>query len=109
MMSKLVNLITAVGILPLLFGAAPARAQTAVVDFSLLPAAQSVNVDQIFTVNITVDASVQAVDTVDAFVNFDPNFIKVCDASGNILADNATAPIMIQFRFEFILAIPFTS
>ncbi len=66
------------------------------VDFKLLPATQSVKVGTVFTVDIQVDPTAYAngTDGVQASVDFNTTFIKVCDPSGNILPNNATNPII---------------
>lgn len=55
---------------------------SAVVVLAVAPATSNVSVDDIFTVDIQVQAGVQAVDAVDAFLNFDPVYLRVVDAGG---------------------------
>lgn len=56
-------------------------------DFALAPAAQTVNVGDVFSVTIRVNASAQAVDTVQVGVNFDPAVVRIVNASGAVLTE----------------------
>lgn len=49
------------------------------------PSPKNVNVNDIFTVDIKVNASSQTVDSGAVYVDFDPAYLRVVDASGNPL------------------------
>ncbi|MEO0073953.1 MAG: LamG-like jellyroll fold domain-containing protein [candidate division WOR-3 bacterium] len=49
----------------------------------LEPAAATVSQGQVFAVEIKVDLSTATADTVDAYIDFDPNCLEVTDAAGN--------------------------
>ncbi|NOZ06487.1 MAG: DNRLRE domain-containing protein [Chloroflexi bacterium] len=59
------------------------RGQTGTVQIVLNPAAKTVNVGDIFTLDIEVQAGAQQVSAVDAFLNFDPARLQVVDAGGS--------------------------
>jgi hypothetical protein len=53
------------------------------VSFSIVPATKQVNVGDIFTMSIKVDASSNKVDAAQAFINFDSTYLRVVDSAGN--------------------------
>src|SRR5437867_4218261 len=53
------------------------------VTMSLIPAAQTVNVGDTFTLDINVNAGAQQVDGASAFVNFDATKFQVVDQNAN--------------------------
>jgi hypothetical protein len=60
---------------------------------SLTPSTSVVRVGQIFMVEIAVNTSTQTADTVDAYLGFDPRYLEVVDAAGNLattIESNAT-------------------
>ncbi len=69
------------------------------ISIAISPAATQVAVNTIFTLDIAVDSGAQQVDAVQAFVNFDPDFLQVVDEYGNpgsaIIAGTA-------FQYEFL-------
>ncbi len=88
--SRPVNVIASIGILAFILGSLPiAVLASSSTDFSIEPSSQTVDVGQIFTVDIQVDASTQDVDTIGAYVDFDTNYLKVVDESGNIIEGTA--------------------
>ena len=56
-------------------------------NFSLSPSIKTAGIGQVFSVDIILDASTQAVDTAGAYIDFDPTYLIAVDGSGNILAD----------------------
>lgn len=61
----------------------PANAVAGTVPFWLEPATTQVSPGEIFTVDIKVDASGQPTDTAEAWVKFDPGYLRVVDNAGN--------------------------
>ncbi len=94
MKNGLVNVIVCLGIL--ILGGLPSVAQASPgVDFSLQPPSQIVDTGEIFAVDIQVDASTQEVDIVEAYIDYDTNYLKVVDENGNVIegiADNIILP-----------------
>jgi len=88
MKRKIISTIACISVLVLMLGGLPGIAQAQpppIVDISIEPPAQTVDVNKIFEVEIWVDASVQDVDTVQAYVDFDPACILVVDENDNII------------------------
>jgi len=52
-------------------------------DFSIEPSAMNVLQGEVFTINIKVEANGQPVDGVQAYINFDPNYLRVVDTGGD--------------------------
>ena len=79
--------------------ATPTSTPTGDADLSIVPSSKSVAVNEIFTVDIQVDAGSQLVDTVDAYLSFDRNYLRVVDASGNetnSITPGSTLPLVLQ-------------
>jgi len=55
----------------------------ATVNIAISPTIKMVNPNDIFTVDIAVEAGAQPVDSAEAHINFDRNYLRVVDASGN--------------------------
>ena len=53
------------------------------VTIAISPASGTVTVGEVFTLDIQIEASSQPVDTGAAFIDFDPAYLTVVDASGN--------------------------
>jgi len=86
MKRKIISTIACISVLVLMLGGLPGIAQAQpIVDISIEPPAQTVDVNEIFEVEIWVDASIQEVDTVQAYVNFDPTCILVVDENDNVI------------------------
>jgi len=93
----------------------------------LHPPSTSVQVDDIFTMDIVADAGVGSADTVDAYLDFDPTYLEVVDESGALATsielntdvfpsatfntvDNATGQINFSAtRFDSSLSGSFTT
>jgi hypothetical protein len=90
MKRHILNIIACVSIVIMMLGGLPGPIQAdAGADFRLEPSSQTVGIDQVFELEIWVDASTQEVDTVEAYVDFDPTYLKVVDGSGNIIEGTA--------------------
>ena len=69
------------------------------VNLSIVPSPKNVAVNEIFTVDIQVDAGSQLVDAVDVYLSFDRNYLRVVDASGNetnSIIPGSTLPLVLQ-------------
>ena len=62
---------------------APVHAESSDVSFSIDPSIANVQRGEVFTIHIKVDASAQSVDGAQTYINFDPNYLRVIDTSGN--------------------------
>ena len=63
--------------------------------FSLVPSSQTVTVGQVLTIDIHVDASGQELDTVEAHIDFDPDYLQIVNEDGSPItgiADDAVVP-----------------
>ncbi len=90
MKTRVINVITSIGILALMLGSLPVTVQASPgADFSIAPSTQTVRAGQTFTVDIRVDASTQEVDVVEVYVDFNATYLKVVDEGGNIVAGTA--------------------
>ena len=58
-------------------------ASAGTVTIAISPASRTVTVGEVFTLDITIEAGSQPVDTGAAFIDFDPVYLTVVDASGN--------------------------
>ncbi|MEI7847763.1 MAG: SBBP repeat-containing protein [Chloroflexota bacterium] len=64
----------------------PTRTPIRLVRLSIFPALQTVNIDQVFSVDVRVTAGTQPVDGAAAYLNFDPAYLNVISITpGNIL------------------------
>ena len=69
------------------------------ISIAISPTVTAVGVSTIFTVDIAVDSCTQQVDAVQAFVNFDPDFLQVVDEDGN---PSSTIISGTAFQYEFL-------
>ena len=81
-MRKLIAVVTCAVVLGSISVPVLASAQAGI-DFKIDPATKTVDVGQVFTVGIKVDASSQLVDGAQAYLNFDRSYLRVVDADGN--------------------------
>jgi len=85
---------------------APNRAEAGTVQIVINPSTKTVNVDDVFTMVIEVQAGAQAVSAVDAFVDFDPTKLQVVDAGGSPasgIEQGTTLPAVFQNSADNIL------
>jgi murein DD-endopeptidase MepM/ murein hydrolase activator NlpD len=70
-----------------------------IISIAISPAVTEVAVNTIFTLDIAVDSGAQQVDAVQAFVNFDHDFLQVVDEDGN---PSSTIIGGTAFQYEFL-------
>ena len=64
---------------------------------SLDPRAVAASVDEVFAVDIIAESATQSFDAVEAYVDFDPTYLRCVDAAGNpVTAITPGEPTMIQ-------------
>ena len=69
------------------------------VAISVLPAPQRAAVGEIFTLGLQIASGEQLVDAVDAYLSFDPAYLRVVDASGNetnSIIPGSALPLVLQ-------------
>jgi hypothetical protein len=69
------------------------------VSIAIEPSPKTASVGDIFTLDIKVSASSQPVDSVDSYLSFDRNYLRVVDASGNetsSIIPGSALPVILQ-------------
>jgi sugar lactone lactonase YvrE len=69
------------------------------VGVAISPSSKAATVGAIFTLDIRISAGSQPVDSVDSYLSFDRNYLRVVDASGNetnSIIPGATLPVVLQ-------------
>lgn len=79
----LISSVLSIGLAAAVVSAAPVQGAVDGASFSIVPASTTVEQNQIFTVDIKVDARNQPLDGAQAYLDFDPNYLRVVDANGN--------------------------
>jgi TolB protein len=77
----------------------PSWANAQPVNIAISPYSKAVNVGDVFTLDVKVSAGSQLVDSVDSYLSFDRNYLRVVDASGNetnSIIPGTTLPVVLQ-------------
>jgi Tol biopolymer transport system component len=74
-------------------------AEQADITFAIFPSVTRIPVSTIFTLDIVVSSGAQQVDAVQAFINFDPDFLQVVDEDGN---PSSAIISGTDFQYEFL-------
>jgi len=72
---------------------------TQVVTIAVIPASKAATVGEIFTLDIKLNTGSQPVDSVDSYLSFDRNYLRVVDVNGNetnSIIPGTTLPVVLQ-------------
>jgi len=72
---------------------------TQAVTIAVIPASKTATVGEVFTLDVKLNTGSQPVDSVDSYLSFDRNYLRVVDASGNetnSIIPGATLPVVLQ-------------